>query len=253
MEKILAGLTNQDASGIIIYRNITNMCFANEFISQTLGYENDELLGIKQSELIHADDVHSIAEAIVDIFTTPNKNISTEARLLRKDGKIIKAGLTITGNRDKSGMALTVIQLENITIIGETAKKQKDPNIAKLVVAIEKDNSSAILVGKPLGGFVYANKKCSQAFGYNDNDNEMMKLRGADIVYSGDFKLMLKNGIKILTGLQTKNTANIRFSKKDGNFIEADLTLSKRKEGGSAFIIMQFDNITDYAEVEAVK
>lgn len=245
MKKILSALTNQEETGVIIYRPNSGFVYANDLVYEKSGYTKKEFAKLLYRDIVHPEDFDSTLTKWGEILNRDIKEYSTEVRLLKKDGTIIDAAINISKQSDSSGVELIILKIDKMVETTEKIKIQKDENILKILPEIEGSDSSAILIGQPGGGVTYVNPLCCKTFGYTQK--EMENLRGSEIIHPEYFTTNLKNVLQVYIGLKSKLQTKGKFIKKDGGEIIADVTFIKHKMNKNSYISMQFDNIRELA------
>ncbi len=244
MNKILAGLANKEGVGILIAKSSFGLVYANDFICETFGYTKDELL---QLDITYIMDWKSQEDKIDKYFAVLNGDThktKMSIRFVRNNKSIFIAETNITNHGDN-----TVIELENITDTGETFSAIDNSALMKTAEKYDT-NEAGILIISTKEGVSYANKVAYEAFGYSKN--EILNLNQPNqFTHSNDLSKLTRKAITVYTGLSSKAEFPVRFLKKDGGVFSADLALSKHKEDGIKFLIMQFDNIEHLGDAAA--
>jgi diguanylate cyclase (GGDEF)-like protein/PAS domain S-box-containing protein len=101
------GLAQSDSKG-----RITRV---NNKLCQILGYEQEELLGIRFPRLIHADDRADAQAMISRVLAGELQNYSRERRYLHKDGRVIWTNATVSCQRFEGQQAGLIVVLDDIS------------------------------------------------------------------------------------------------------------------------------------------
>ncbi len=242
MEKLLAGLTNNEDVGILIYKNVAGFCFANDFICETLGYNKDELLELGYFyDVLHKDDFNKVFTQFNELLEGKRQKIKSQARFIRKNGTIISADFLATNYTDSNGDPLTVMEVENIVDTTEVMEDTNTSNFEKILSLIDERDYKGVLI-KEIGGGLYGNQLGCKALGYNLN--EIMQLKGPEIAHKESFGVALKSMIKLVASLKSSLNFDCKFQGKNGINIISNITLKTKKESGTRFVILIMNDIT---------
>jgi PAS domain S-box-containing protein len=115
-ETRLKALFDNAAVGIAEVDGSGSFALANDSLCRLLGENRPALLGMKMSDVVHAQDREDLALSMHRLFTGQVADFITEKRFLRRDGETIWVKLTlalarVTGERGAHGVAV----IEDIT------------------------------------------------------------------------------------------------------------------------------------------
>ncbi|MES0490048.1 MAG: PAS domain S-box protein [Leptospirales bacterium] len=250
MQKILTGIANKDTVGVLITKVGVGIRYANDFISNALGYQKQELEKLEYKDFIHPNDLGTSMQDYAKIISGELPKLHTKWRLVHKDDSVIQCDITLNKHHDDSGHTMLITHFENVLELEDTVERTQQADIVKLISTINNHQTSGILVSKPGAGFCYANKHWHEAFGYKSS--EMDQVHANDFIHPDIFDVTVQNITKVFKGDLTNSSATGRFLRKDGSTIIADLTTTKRIDDATktVFVILQFENIAEYIETE---
>jgi len=114
-EERFRALVNQATAGITQTDLHGKLTFANQKITETLGYNKLELIGKTMQELTYADDWTRFQE-LFDQLTQTGKPFEIEQRIVHRDGSTIWASFSMSPLRDADGhMHSTIAVIIDIT------------------------------------------------------------------------------------------------------------------------------------------
>ena len=250
MEKILGAITNKDKSGILISKRPIGFSYANEYICKIFGYSLGEFSSFSYlAHLMHDNDQEDNIQASMEVWNGEKQMVKITSQFRRKDGTYFTADLMMTNRPASSGENYTVMQFENITETDITFNDTKEGKMASIAAKYSNNNKSAIILANAAKGIAYANRRCNDVFGYSPK--EMENLKGPAFVHSSSMAEIARKGIKVYSGFAAKECFPCTFKKKDDDNFNADLTITKHKEDGTKYLVMQLDNIVHEDTVEA--
>ncbi|HET6272935.1 MAG TPA: PAS domain S-box protein, partial [Bacteroidota bacterium] len=102
--------------GIVLVDEKGRPMESNLAFQATLGYTNEELRGMELSDLVHPDDREEERKLFHELITGKRLVYQLDKRYVRKDGRIIWGGVTVSVVRNDDGKPLYVIgMLRDIT------------------------------------------------------------------------------------------------------------------------------------------
>ncbi len=101
--------------GIIVIDEGNRIIFANSMATELIGYLNEELLGMKFTDLLNARDKKFLAEMHDQVGLDESKRLCTEMDILTADGKTKESDVCITIARPEVGRMNTYVYLRDIT------------------------------------------------------------------------------------------------------------------------------------------
>lgn len=249
MEKILAAITNQGETGVIIYRVGEGIRYANEYIANKLGYTKNELEEKIYKDIIDADDFENAVDQGMDFLVENRHSFSSNVHLVTKEGKLLQADMQTSKKTDSNGIELVVMEINNLIEKKEKAEQSEGKPDVEQLNSKFINNKSGVIIGKPGSGIFYVNDIARVAFGYEAG--EMEKIQAVDFIHKKDLKTNVAQIVQIYSGLKKTSQITSQYLCKDGTVIMADVTITKQKLKSQKLIIMQFDNIRELAPVEA--
>ncbi len=101
--------------GIIVIDEGNWIIFANSMATELIGYLNEELLGMKFTDLLNVRDKKFLAEMHDQVGLDESKRVCTEMDILTADGKTKESEVCITTARPEVGRMNTYVYLRDIT------------------------------------------------------------------------------------------------------------------------------------------
>ena len=251
MEKILAGLTNKDSTGILIDQSMVGLCYANDSICEIFGYTKEEILTYHHLFFImDQNDPEENIETYSSVIGGKKNNAKFTHRFVRKDGTLFEADLEMTNHKNSVGERITVLQLDNIIESSDTIGQNDDVNLDKIADQFSNNRDTGVLLATTKTGIVYANKLSYESFGYKKD--EMYGISKPQIwIHSKSTAALIKNSIKVYSGFKSESSFPCRFLKKENGDFRADVTIKKHKKDGIKYLVLQLDNIVHENTVEA--
>lgn len=241
MEKILAGLTNKEDIGILIADVITGFIFANTQICDYFGYTKNELFGfVHLTTLMDHDDPDGKIDQYVSVWDGSQKKVKINHRFIKKGGSLFQADLEIEGKEDSEGRSVLLFCFSNVVDLDDTVEPNDEADEDQLVQDFELDNNKAILIFTSKLGLMYTNKAADHAFGYKKTEMHG-SIPPQAFVGKGSLVSFVKNSLKVYSGFSKEESFDCNFITKAGEAFSAHLAISKRKEGGTKYLIMQID------------
>lgn len=105
-EKVLVAAFENAGFGIVVKRAVGPQRLVNRKMAEILGYSIGELSGIKMVDLGHPDDKEALRRGLSGVMSGHADAFRTETRLMRKDGKVVRAFVQLTVARDNDGNVL---------------------------------------------------------------------------------------------------------------------------------------------------
>lgn len=175
-------LLNSSEVGIVISKPDGQIVRTNPSLEETLGYSQDELVGHTLNELFAPEELLILQQHYRRLLSGGEPRISTQAKLLRKDGKKIWTHLTVSVLRDKTHapqqVATMVRDLTELQLLREQSMHHAlhDPQtglpnrqyfISHLNTVLGQLNPSAVitLLHLALDGFSVINDGLGRHFG----------------------------------------------------------------------------------------
>jgi two-component system NtrC family sensor kinase len=101
--------------GIMVIDEGNRIIFANSMATELTGYLNEELLGMRFTDLLNTRDKKFLAEMHDQVGLDESKRLCTEMDVLTADGKTKEAEVCITIARPEMGRMNTYVYLRDIT------------------------------------------------------------------------------------------------------------------------------------------
>ncbi|MFQ6079326.1 MAG: PAS domain S-box protein, partial [Thermodesulfobacteriota bacterium] len=108
-------ISEMGEDGIIVMDEGNRIIFANSMATELIGYLNEELLGMRFTQLLNARDKKFLAEMHDQVGLDESKRVCTEMDVLTAGGKTKEAEVCITIARPEVGRMNTYVYLRDIT------------------------------------------------------------------------------------------------------------------------------------------
>ena len=140
-----------------------------------LGYDHDELVGMKLGEISHLEDSPKDATLLKDILDRGEESYQMEKRYIRKDGEIVWARLTVSLIKDVDGnLQNTIGMVEDITD-WKKAELAVIESEEKYRTLVESSQQVILILQGQEATIVYANEGVA-ALGYTPEDMTSLKI-----------------------------------------------------------------------------
>jgi len=152
--------------GIIVIDEGNRIMFANTMATELTGYVNEELLGMKFTDLLNARDRKFLAEMHDQVGLDESKRLCTEMDILTADGRTKEAEVCITIARPEAGRMNTYVYLRDIT---ERKRFERDLKASeeKYRTLFERVRHGLFISTKE-GRFLDCNQALLEMAGYDD-------------------------------------------------------------------------------------
>lgn len=166
--------------GIVVIDEGNRIIFANIMATELTGYLNEELLGMKFTDLLNARDKKFLAEMHDQVGLDESKRLCTEMDILTADGRTKEAEVCITIARPEVGGMNTYVYLRDIT---ERKRFERDLKTSeeKYRTLFERVRHGLFISTKE-GRFLDCNQALLDMVGYEDKE-EFLKIDIARDLY----------------------------------------------------------------------
>ncbi|MEG5019131.1 MULTISPECIES: PAS domain S-box protein [unclassified Microcoleus] len=143
----------------------------NEAHRQMLGYSDSELASMTFSELTHPEDLHADVEEVKQLICGKISRFQREKRLIKKNGELMWANLTVTLIRDREGIPLySMGAIEDISY-----RKRAEMEFQQLKERLQfllGSNPAVIFTAAPMGDFctTYISDNVQTIVGYDPQE-----------------------------------------------------------------------------------
>ena len=143
----------------------------NEAHRQMLGYSDSELASTTFSELTHPEDLHADVEEVKQLICGKISRFQREKRLIKKNGELMWANLTVTLIRDREGIPLySMGAIEDISY-----RKRAEMEFQQLKERLQfllGSNPAVIFTAAPMGDFctTYISDNVQTIVGYDPQE-----------------------------------------------------------------------------------
>ncbi len=175
--------------GILVIDEGNRIMFTNSMATELTGYSNEELLGMKFTDMLHARDRKFLGEMHDQVGSDESKRVCTEMDVLRADGSSMDAELCITIARPEAGRIDTYIYLKDITERKKMVTEigQTNEFLTKLIAS----SVDGIIAADMKGSIIIFNKAAEELLGYAAGE-VMGKINIVDLYPPGEAKEVMK-------------------------------------------------------------
>jgi two-component system cell cycle sensor histidine kinase/response regulator CckA len=240
-EQRLQTLVENAPAGFVLLDIMGHATFATTAITQLMGYEMQEVIGLDMFTLIHPDDVKHPLEQFAEVICTPLAKCASEFRVLHKDGSWRWMEARAQNFLDDPSMQAVACNLWDISARkeAEAALRESESRFRRIM----DSNMVGIFFWHTDGSIIDANDRFLEMTGYSRADLKEGKI---------DWSAMTPEEFKHLdhAGLQQLQTAGVcapfekEFTRKDGArlpVLVGAATLEDQPEQGVCFMIDVMD------------
>ncbi|MCK5551589.1 MAG: PAS domain S-box protein, partial [Deltaproteobacteria bacterium] len=161
-------ISEMGEEGIIVIDEGNRIIFANSMATELIGYLNEELLGMKFTDLLNVRDKKFLAEMHDQVGLDESKRVCTEMDILTADGKTKESEVCITIARPEVGRMNTFVYLRDIT---ERKRFERDLKASeeKYRNLFERVRHGLFISSKE-GRFLDCNQALLDMLGYEDKE-----------------------------------------------------------------------------------
>ncbi len=159
--------------GIILIDEGNRIIFANSMATELTGFSNEELLGMKFTDLLNARDRKFLAEMHDQVGLDESKRLCTEMEVLTADGSAKEGEVCITVARPEAGGMNTYVYLRDITERKRFERELKASE-EKYRTLFERVRHGLFISTKG-GRFLDCNQALLDILGYEDKE-EFLKI-----------------------------------------------------------------------------
>ena len=243
-------ISEMGEEGILVIDERNRIIFTNSMAAELTGYSNEDLLGMKFTDLLHARDRRFVGEMHDQVGLDESKRVCTEMDVRRPDGSSMDAEVCITIARPQVGRIDTYIYLKNITerkkMVAEIG--QTNEFLTKLIAS----SVDGIIAADMKGSIIIFNKAAEELLGYTAKE-VMGKMNIVDLYPSGGAKeVMRKLRGKEYGGVGKLTPQQVTLVDKSGEPIPIQLSASLvyGEGGGELFSVGFFTDLRPRIEME---
>ncbi len=205
--------------GIIVMDEGNRIIFANSMATELIGYLNEELLGMKFTELLNARDRKFLAEMHDQVGLDESKRVCTEMDVLTAGGKTTEAEVCITIARPEVGRMNTYVYLRDIT---ERKRFERDLRASEEKYRnLFESVRHGLFISSKKGRFLDCNQALVDMLGYEDKE-EFLEIDIARELYVNPKDRMRFQ--KLIEKEGFVKDFEVDFKKKEGETITILLT-----------------------------
>jgi len=182
-------ISEMGEDGIIVIDEGNRIIFANSMATELTGYSNEELVGMKFTNLLNARDRKFLAEMHDQVGLDESKRLCTEMDILTADGRAKEAEVCITIARPEAGMMNTYVYLKDITERRKMVNEIRRSNefLTKLIAS----SGDGIIAADMKGNIIIFNKAAEDLSGYSAEE-VMGKVNIVDFYPPGGAKEIMR-------------------------------------------------------------
>ncbi|MBX4970606.1 PAS domain S-box protein [Rhizobium binae] len=163
-EERLRALFSQSAAGIGQTDLEGRMTLVNQRFCEMLGYQREELVGIRLQDITHPDD-HPEAERLFERLVETGEPFDMEKRCVRKDGCLLWTAISVSALKDEGG---SIRQIGFIAIdISANKSAQEAQRLLASIIASSNDAILGIDLDMTITNW---NAAAERLYGYSRNE-----------------------------------------------------------------------------------
>ena len=217
-EERFRGYFEQSLVGVMVARPDRGLVEVNQAACDLLGYSREELLGLTWTELTHPDDLAADVARNQRILAGEVDGARFEKRLIRKDGAVVDADMSLSCQRGADGSVDHFLALVSDVTERRRLGDELDDERLRFKQLVE-NSGEAILLTQPDGAILSANPEACRMLGRSEE--EICALGRAGIVDPTDPRLASGLEEREQTGRATRE---LRFVRGDGTTFPVQVT-----------------------------
>ena len=214
----------------------------NQKFTDMLGYTREELLGMTSEDVTHPDDRAETGQLRQKLLSRQVESVSSEKRLVHKDGRVIWVNRTFSVARGASGEPLYFIAVvDDITGRKELERRYRETF----------DQAAVGIVHTAIDGrYLRVNQKFCEMLGYSES--ELAGRPVADFAHPEDREKGRNQRQLLWEGKLDKFSEEKRYIRKDGGTIwtNRSVSLARDESGKPLYFIRVIEDITERKEAE---
>jgi len=244
----------------------------NRAFCEILGYEKQELEGLSDRLLLHADDFNQYIEDFQTLLANDTPYIKKDRRIKKKSGRYIQSRHTMSIVIDQKGLPQYFIaQVEDITKGKKAEEKilQQSEQIRshneELNLSLEQlsetsevlrkseekyrllaeNMSDMVSIHDENGNYVYVSPSMERLMGYHQK--EILQKNAYDFIHPHDQDRVWKENHQVLLRSEDDIIVKYRLKRKDGSYIYVESRSKARldKEGNLEWIQVSTRDVTE--------
>jgi len=217
-------ISEMGEDGIMMIDEGNRIIFANTMATELTGYSNQELLGMKFTDLLNARDRKFLAEMHDQVGLDESKRLCTEMKVHTADRGTKEAEVCITIARPEAGTMNTYVYLKDITERKKMVNEIRRSNefLTKLIAS----SGDGIIAADMKGDIIIFNKAAEELLGYGPKE-VMGKINIVDFYPPGGAKeIMGKLRSEEYGGMGRLTPQQVILVNKSGEHIPIQLSAS---------------------------
>ena len=241
-EERFRALVENGADGIVLVSADGTIMYAGPSTESILGWTPDEMVGMRQSELIHPDDLESALALMSGLLEAPGETVQTVFRSKHKDGSWRWIESVGTNLLDEPSVGAIVGNYRDITEkrAAEDALRGSEERFRALV----ENGADGIFLIDADGAITYAGPSTERIKGFTPE--ETVGMQSSELVHPDDIDSVAALRSELLEAPGESMQLVYRSKHKDGSWrwIEAVAT-NLLEEPGVGAIVVNYRDITE--------
>lgn len=240
-------LFNSAAVGIALVGADRHIVMVNDALTKMFGYNREEFLKMKSTELGYPDDLPTVQPLNQDLIEGRTNAFQVERRFNHKNGNVFWVRQTISAVRQPDGELLYLVAImEDIT---EHKRNQEVIQESNARFKAMFDNASVGIEMVSLDRHIInVNRSTEQIIGYKNE--ELININPSDLTYPEDREKGMDEFQDMVAGKISGCATEKRYIRKDGRIIWAKVTYSlvRNKDGKPEYLIGMIEDSTKQHE-----
>jgi diguanylate cyclase (GGDEF)-like protein/PAS domain S-box-containing protein len=241
LENIQEGYFEIDLAGKLTFLN-DNLCTVS-------GYSRDELLSMNSQEYVTPESMETLLKIFGEIYKTGKPSDIVDYDIIKKDGSIASAEMSVSLIRDKAGKPVGFRAVARDV----TERKRKDKELRQseekyrsILESIEEGYYEVDLAGN----FTFLNGPICRIFGYSND--EMLTMNNQDLMDKENAKRVFNTFRRVYETGEPAKGFDWEFTRKDKStgFLAASSSLILDEEGKPAGFRGLVRDVTERKEAE---
>ncbi len=220
----------------------------NQKLCAILGYTSDELLSSTFQAITHPDDLESDLEYVREVLADEIKTYSMEKRYLRKDGSQVWTNLTVSLNRDTSGVPqyfISVVEDISYRKIAEDALRQSEDKFRSIV----ENSLAGMFTVDEAYHFIYVNDELCRIIDYSRE--YLLGLDFRKVLSEASRELVADRYVRRQRGEKLQPRYEIEVVRGDGETRQVEMLVTVvRDASGSIRTMGQLIDVTERKQAE---
>ncbi|CAA9345352.1 MAG: diguanylate cyclase/phosphodiesterase (GGDEF & EAL domains) with PAS/PAC sensor(s), partial [uncultured Gemmatimonadaceae bacterium] len=241
-------LIENSSDQVMIVDTTGAITYVGPSVERLLGYTPEEMLGLRPTDLVHADDVPEVMETIGRLVERPSESFTVRYRIRHKDGRwrvFENVANTLVPGSVESGL---VANCRDITerVEAERALREQDEYFRRMI----ENTSDFVMIVDSTAAATYVGPSVTRMLGYAPED--MIGDRPSDNVHPDDVQGVLRDFAWIVAHPGEPYVSTFRMRHRDGSYRTMELTGRTLSPHSAAEGVVAFGrDITERTQAEA--